>query len=82
MSDNHADLIVLGAGPGGHGTSSTARTTRNAAPSVESAPYPCFLKKGAALDGLRQGFRQILAMRDLLAARVDAALMMNGKKAA
>lgn len=37
---------------------------------------------GAVLDGLRQDFRQVLAMRELLAARVDADLMMNGAKAA
>lgn len=43
---------------------------------------PVLSETGAARDRLRQGFRQILAMRDLLAARVDAALMMNGTKAA
>ncbi|CUH41053.1 hypothetical protein JSE7799_03796 [Jannaschia seosinensis] len=43
---------------------------------------PVLSEKGAALDRLQQGFRQILAMRELLAARIDAGLMMNGIKAA
>jgi len=43
---------------------------------------PVLSETGAARDRLRQGFRRILAMRDLLAARVDADLMMNGTKAA
>lgn len=43
---------------------------------------PILSETGAARDRLRRGFRQILAMRDLLAARVDAALMMNSTKAA
>lgn len=43
---------------------------------------PVLSETGAARDRLRRGFRQILAMRDLLAARIDAALMMNGTKAA
>ncbi|WP_040604051.1 hypothetical protein [Sagittula stellata] len=43
---------------------------------------PILSETGAARDRLRRGFRQILAMRDLLAARIDAALMMNSTKAA
>lgn len=43
---------------------------------------PVLSETGAARDRLRRGFRQILAMRDLLAARIDAALMINGTKAA
>jgi hypothetical protein len=43
---------------------------------------PILSETGAARDRLRRGFRQILAMRDLLAARIDAALIMNSTKAA
>ena len=37
---------------------------------------PILSKKGATLDALQQRFRKILAMRDLLAARVDAGRQM------
>ncbi len=37
---------------------------------------PILSKNGAALDALQQRFRKILAMRDLLAARVDAGCQM------
>lgn len=43
---------------------------------------PILSETGAARDRLRRGFRQILAMRDLLVARIDAALMMKGTEAA
>ena len=43
---------------------------------------PLLTEKGAALDNLRKGFRQLFAMRDLLAARVDSGLMMSSVKAA
>jgi len=43
---------------------------------------PVLSETGAARDRLQQGFRQILAMRDLLVARVDAVLIMNGTTAA
>lgn len=43
---------------------------------------PILSETGAARDRLQRGFRQFLAMRDLLAARIDAALMMKGTKAA
>lgn len=43
---------------------------------------PVLSKKGAALDTLQQRFRKILAMRDLLAARVDAGCQMARLKAA
>lgn len=42
---------------------------------------PVLSETGAARDRLRRGFRHILAMRDLLVARIDAALMMKGTKA-
>lgn len=42
---------------------------------------PVLSKKGAALDTLQQRFRKILAMRDLLAARVDAGCQMARLKA-
>lgn len=43
---------------------------------------PVLSKKGAALDALQLRFRKILAMRDLLAARVDAGYQMARLKAA
>ncbi|SNT75887.1 hypothetical protein [Paracoccus seriniphilus] len=43
---------------------------------------PVLSEKGAALDRLLKGFRQFLAMRNLLAARVDSRLMVNRKIAA
>ena len=43
---------------------------------------PVLSKKGAALDTLQQRFRKILAMRGLLAARVDAGCQMARLKAA
>lgn len=42
---------------------------------------PVLSKKGAALDDLRQHFRKIRAMRDLLAARVDAGCQLARLKA-
>ncbi|WP_322865310.1 hypothetical protein U5922_003340 [Aquicoccus sp. G2-2] len=43
---------------------------------------PVLSRKGAALDALQQRFRTILAMRDLLAARVDAACHLARLRAA
>ncbi|WP_108483888.1 hypothetical protein [Oceaniglobus ichthyenteri] len=43
---------------------------------------PVLSEKGAALDTLQQRFRKILAMRGLLAAKVDAACQMARLKSA